>query len=70
MRIDERRVAEGKASTWRAIRGKGPIVREQREISGADGVSNVEANGGNDNRDDLNKLNDVRFEREIQNLAI
>lgn len=65
MRIDEKRVSQGKATLWRTIRGKGP------KVPTAGSLSEVSDEGGVSGDESIAKEpNIVGVERDIQNLAL
>ena len=66
MRIDERRVSQGKATLWRTLRGKGPKVPPPVETP-----SDVSVEGGVSVDDSIRKDPQIMgAERDIQNLML
>ena len=63
MRIDERRVAEGKATLWGTMMGKGP--------KGSDEGLGIIVDGMCDSGDDIAKdVPQSRVDRDIENLVV
>jgi hypothetical protein len=65
MRIDEKRVSQGKATLWRTIRGKGPKVPHLSTSSEASDESDP-----NSDNSIAKEPNIVGVERDIQNLTL